>query len=92
MSANWADFAEDDDDAVELLQVELPERTETPVDDRGIKKVVYYERNDDGTITKVTQRIKVINLRQKTPVRTQERRANWKPFGKASAGPEEGIT
>lgn len=38
MSTNWADFADDEDADIDL-QVELPERTETPVDERGIKKV-----------------------------------------------------
>ena len=73
MSTNWADFAEDDDGEMDL-QVELPERTETEVDERGIKKVTYYERKDDGQIMKVTQRVKVIELRQKTPLRTIRRR------------------
>lgn len=54
--------------------------------------MTFYERKDDGSVVKVTQRIKVIALRQKTPLRTLERRKNWKPFGKAAAGPEEGAT
>lgn len=87
-STNWADFAEDEDGDLEL-QVELPERTETPVDAKGIKKVTFFERKEDGTVIKVTQRVKVIELRQKTPLRTLERKKKWKAFGK---GPEDGVT
>ena len=91
MSTNWADFAEDEDGDLDL-QVELPERTETPVDAKGIKRVTFYERKEDGSVVKVSQRIKVIELRQKTPLRTIERRKNWTPFGKAKDGPEDGVT
>lgn len=91
MSTNWADFAEDEDGEMEL-QAELPPRTETPVDAKGNKKIIYYERKANGGIMKVTQRIKVIKLRQSTPVRTVARRANWKPFGKCANGPEDGVT
>lgn len=124
MSANWADFAEEEDGDLDL-QVDLPERTETEVDSRGIKKVLhivcfrllfysirgilvkldflsylkflttqvtFFERDENGGIVKVTQRVKVIKLRQKTALRTLERRKTWAPFGKAANGPEEGIT
>lgn len=53
---------------------------------------MFYERRDDGSVVKVTQRVKVIKLRQQIPLRALKRRKEWKPFGKAAAGPEEGVT
>jgi len=40
MSTSWADFAEEEDGEVDL-QVELPARTETAPDAKGIKKVLF---------------------------------------------------
>jgi hypothetical protein len=84
MTKNWADFAEDDDGDLEQ-HVELPERTET-IDEKGHKIATFYERKEDGTIMRVKQMLKVIELRQKTPIRSLERRKTWKVFGNAAEG------
>lgn len=84
MTKNWADFAEDDDGDLEQ-HVELPERTET-IDEKGHKIATFYERKEDGTIMRVKQMLKVIELRQKTPIRSLERRKIWKAFGNAAEG------
>lgn len=74
--------------------VTVLERTETPVDDQGIKTVTEIRQNEDGQKVKVVMKVRV-ERRVTNVLKSVENRKQWKKFGLAAGtppGPEPGIT
>jgi len=76
-AANWADVDEEE---------YLPP-TETSVDDKGIKTIVEYSK-ENGKLVKTTRRLKQV-VKTRKVVRGVAERSKWAPFGKAVSRPEE---
>jgi translation initiation factor 3 subunit G len=76
MSKNWADL----DD--EVVEPQLPP-TEITIDEKGIKTVVEYRKEDDKLL-KITRQYRTVTRVKKVSVAVAER-AKWASFGKAAS-------
>lgn len=68
---NWAETSDDD---------YLPSSTVEGPDEKGIKKIIDYRREDDGSKIKVTRKIKVV-VRQRKIAKSIADRSRWAKFG-----------
>jgi translation initiation factor 3 subunit G len=74
-TVNWAETSDDD---------YLPSSSVQGPDEKGIKKIIDYRREDDGQRVKVTRKIKVITRQRKIPRSIAERR-EWTKNAKFGA-------
>jgi translation initiation factor 3 subunit G len=68
---NWAETSDED---------YLPASSVDGPDAKGIKRIIEYRREDDGSKVKVTRKIKVVT-RQRKIARSIAERRNWPKFG-----------
>ena len=59
----------------------LPERTVVGPDEKGVKTITEYSRNDKGEAVKTVRRVRIVKRIRKVSKKVKERRDNWQRFG-----------
>ena len=77
----WGDDLDEEEVVPEVVEDSLPERTVVGPDDKGVKVITEWSRNDKGQKVKTVRRVRVVTRTRRVSKKVKERRETWKRFG-----------